>query len=153
MLFLSAIQSLSGACLALIHAYKQAISTIRLVNKSSVRHSVTPPLMSPLRPESPSGANLSRSLSRGSSYSFTGLPSPPPDTPQYPPSPEVPVDKVLHDLARGPLMLLCQVLRLQWRFSSSIAFNLVAMACCFFTTFINKYVLSVRRFVELTIMI
>ncbi|KIM54229.1 hypothetical protein SCLCIDRAFT_99106, partial [Scleroderma citrinum Foug A] len=138
-LFLSAIQSLSGACLALIHAYKQAISTIRLVNKSSMKHSVTPPLMSPLRPESPSGAQrLSRSLSRGSSYSFAGSPSPPLGDPQYLRTPEGPVDKVPHDLARGPLILLCEVFRLQWRFSSAIAFNLVFMGCFFFRTFINN---------------
>ncbi|KAL4068356.1 PXA domain-containing protein [Scleroderma yunnanense] len=137
-LFLSAIQSLSGACLALIHAYKQAISTIRLVNKSSTKRSTSviaiPP---PLRPDSPSGIHkCSRSVSRESSYSFAGSPSPSIGTPQHLPPPEGPVD---NDFVRGPLMLLCEVFELQWRSSSAIAFNLLYMVCCFFRTFINNF--------------
>ncbi|RDB28457.1 PXA domain protein 1 [Hypsizygus marmoreus] len=46
-LFLSAIQAVSGACLALIHAYKQTVSTIKRVNdiqpKSSQASLLSPP--------------------------------------------------------------------------------------------------------------
>lgn len=108
-LLLSVIQSLSGACLALIHAYKHTIQTIKLVNRSaSAKPSVSTP------------STMSRASST-SSISTTPLV----ETPQ--------------DLVRGPLLLFARVFRIRDRFSSAIPFDLVFMMCSFFNPFLNSY--------------
>lgn len=109
-LLLSVVQSLSGACLALIHAYKHTIQTIKLVNRSaSAKPSVSTP------------STMSRASST-SSISTTPLV----ETPQ--------------DLVRGPLLLFARVFRIRDRFSSAIPFDLVFMMCSFFNPFLNRYV-------------
>ncbi|OBZ78901.1 PXA domain protein 1 [Grifola frondosa] len=86
--FLSAIQSISGVCLALIHAYKQARDTIKKVNQSAASH--------PPNASDNSQSTTSASLNRED----TGVPA----TPSFPGAlPHVPAAP---DYTHPPLTLL-----------------------------------------------
>lgn len=133
-LLLSAIQSLSGTCLALIHAYKQAISTIKLVNESiATKHPTTANTASrSSRPAQKCTIPISRTSSSSPVLSTTLLQ----DTPEHLSIPTV-VDAP-HDFVRGPLVMFCEIFRLHWRFSSAITFNFLFLLCTCFRAFINN---------------
>ncbi|KAI0724358.1 PXA domain-containing protein [Cerioporus squamosus] len=87
--FLSAVQSVSGACLALLHAYKQARDTIKKVNQTATstpldesRHDVTP--------SEPHGPIHSRSDASLYTPAFPGTLNVPPRSPAPPPLPPSP---------------------------------------------------------------
>ncbi|KAI6045144.1 hypothetical protein EDC04DRAFT_3137448 [Pisolithus marmoratus] len=137
-LLLSAIQSLSGACLSLIHAYKQAISTIKLVNESTAtRRATTANTTS--GPEVPrlKAQKCTIPMSRASSSSSVPSATPSQHTPERPPIPTA--VEAPHDFMRGPLVMFCEIFRMHWRISSAIAFNFFLMLCTFFRTFINNF--------------
>ncbi|KAH7883916.1 PXA domain-containing protein [Phlebopus sp. FC_14] len=137
---LSAIQSLSGACLVLIHAYKQTLHTIKLVNGSipstPTQSSRSPPprTISPLaarhnaRPPSPttlppiSAASSTTSLHA----SLPGMEL------------EQSAKNIPCDLVRAPLALISEIFHVQSRFSTTVLFQAVSMFCSFFHLFMNK---------------
>ncbi|KAI6159537.1 PXA domain-containing protein [Pisolithus thermaeus] len=137
-LLLSAIQSLSGTCLALIHAYKQAISTIKLVNESTAtKH--------PTTASNASRPGVLSSKAQECTIPMSGTPSSSPvpsttllqDTLERPPIPTA-VDPP-NDFVRGPLVMFCEIFRLHWHFAGAIAFNFLFMLCTCFRTFINNF--------------
>ncbi|KAI6153285.1 PXA domain-containing protein [Pisolithus tinctorius] len=131
-LLLSTIQSLSGACLALIHVYKQAISTIKLVNESTAtKHPRAANATSNAsRPEVPPSKGQKCTIPMSRTSSSSSVPST--NTPER--LPEAP-----HDFIRGPLVMFCEIFRMHWRFSSAVAFNFLFMLCTCFRTFINSF--------------
>ncbi|KIJ68760.1 hypothetical protein HYDPIDRAFT_81487 [Hydnomerulius pinastri MD-312] len=145
-LFLSAIQSLSGACLALIHAYKQTINTIKLVNKSSPSRSTVQIQPSPSRtdlPPSTPQTNLRANARLGSGSPTSAYASATSSTASSHSSiprlkPVQPLIKVPPDFVRGPLIMLVEVFNVQERFSTAALFQTVFMFCCFVKLFMNK---------------
>ncbi|EJF66526.1 hypothetical protein DICSQDRAFT_94993 [Dichomitus squalens LYAD-421 SS1] len=119
-LILSAVQSVSGVCLALLHAYKQARDTIKKVNQSETSLNATPSLPGTLNvpqkaPAAPSGSlprvpssestSIVHSSSRTSTSSNVPEISPSPSPyPAPPPPPPIP------DYAHPPLALLLTIL-------------------------------------------
>ncbi|TFK87940.1 hypothetical protein K466DRAFT_489949 [Polyporus arcularius HHB13444] len=85
--FLSAVQSVSGACLALLHAYKQARDTIKKVNQNAASHASDEPRHE-ATPSDPHGPFHSRGDASSYTPAFPGtLNVPPPAPPPLPPSP------------------------------------------------------------------
>ncbi|PPQ98871.1 hypothetical protein CVT24_003502 [Panaeolus cyanescens] len=143
---LSALQSFSGTCLALIHTYKSAIYTIKLVNQSPPRSPKPPPLAPPnLIPPSPKHVSQPPSLSAApstassasskiapSTFSATPIPSLLPTTrPSVPFSPD-------HDYAFTILRLLSEITSASSRFASTFFMAIVTMLATAFSPFLDK---------------
>ncbi|RPD63142.1 hypothetical protein L227DRAFT_543939 [Lentinus tigrinus ALCF2SS1-6] len=90
--FLSAVQSVSGACLAVLHAYKHARDTIKKVNRNtpSRTHDEPPHDTTPGEQEEPHGPVHSRSDTSMWTPAFPGTLNVPPRTPAIPPLPPSP---------------------------------------------------------------
>ncbi|KAF9229677.1 hypothetical protein BS17DRAFT_771779 [Gyrodon lividus] len=139
-LFLSAIQTLSGACLALIHAYKQTIVTITLVNKSSF--SLPTPRPQPTRSQldvpQPTPSTMSRDNFRpvspisSSAPSVASLCASTSQSKQCQPAIRAP------NLVDGLLVMIRALLNVQERLSTTALFQTISMFCCFFQSFMNK---------------
>ena len=148
-LVLSALQSFSGMCLALIHAYKQALSTIKRVHQSPPApqptfstpiatppeplifstHKVPLPISSTSSSSSDPGLSTTSSVSTPTTTSFQ-QPQPHPDNVNY---------------AQAPLTMISEITCSRDRFSSSISFTTLSMISVFMTPFLDKllpYLLS-----------
>ncbi|KAG9314664.1 hypothetical protein JVU11DRAFT_5469 [Chiua virens] len=112
-LLLSTIQRLSGMCIMLIHAYKQVIYIIPVVNQTSCSQTRGPVQITSLD-------NSSRTTS-----------------PFGPPTTESKL-VVSRDFTRGPLEMISEVLRVRDRLAASAMLECVSLFCCSFQTFMNK---------------
>ncbi|KAJ6627182.1 PXA domain-containing protein [Mycena sp. CBHHK59/15] len=143
-IFLSAIQTLSGACLALINAYKQAVGTIKRVNKTPPRPQPSRRVSSPFpaRPRSPASIPIptspgSPSISASSSLSSWAAPH---DTPPPASTPDAP-----HDYALPPLALLAEVFTTPARMASASITHTLGLLLVSFSPFLDRllpYLLS-----------
>ncbi|KAG8220111.1 hypothetical protein J3R82DRAFT_1131 [Butyriboletus roseoflavus] len=120
-LLLSAIQKLSGACIMLIHAYKQVIYIIPVVNQTSC--SRTRPALTALTSaeDEPPPVSVTPSTSSASSMHE--------GTPHAVVSP---------DLTHGPLGMISEVFQVQDRLAATALVHFVSLFCCSFQTFMNK---------------
>ncbi|KAG7450305.1 uncharacterized protein BT62DRAFT_927622 [Guyanagaster necrorhizus] len=146
--FLSAIQSISGACLALIHTYKQAVNTIKLVNQSppksfhpSSSHSSlkSTPSSSPVLPETNLSSSLSRAPSESSSTS--SLAKAPLFPSDHPALPFVPTNQNEHHheyYAHGPILVISEIFSMHERYASSVIITTISMLASFFTSFLDR---------------
>ncbi|KAK7058770.1 hypothetical protein VNI00_001394 [Paramarasmius palmivorus] len=153
---LSAIQSISGACLALIHAYKQAVTTIKLVNQSALPEPlsslpVAPPPRTSSQTSMPGIVPQSQlvdtePISRVSSISISSSTSSVPPTPVYPSTfpPHVmnqPIDDpndTLHNYAQPPLAMVAEIFNTTERHASSTIIGTAGMAVSCFTPFLDR---------------
>lgn len=130
---LSAIQKLSGMCIMLIHAYKQVIHIIPIVNQTSYS-GTRPVLASPTNTEDDpppvSTTPLSSSTSSTASTHRHAV--------------------ISRDLTRGPLGMISEVLQVQDRLAASALVQLVSLFCFSFQTLMNKCVCWVIRVAWLT---
>ncbi|KAJ7293332.1 hypothetical protein C8J57DRAFT_1490757 [Mycena rebaudengoi] len=112
---LSAVQALSGVCLALLQTYRQAVNTIKRVNQAPPPRPpcVSSPFLSP--PTSPTPMSTSAPISRTSSIS-SWTPS---ETPPLQPAPAPPPDAP-HDYALPPLELLSEIFTTPARMASCL---------------------------------
>ncbi|KAJ7783508.1 PXA domain-containing protein [Mycena maculata] len=135
---LSAIQALSGACLAMIHAYRQAITTIKRVNQTPPRPQPTRRVSSPFpRPRSPASVPIptspvSPSISASSSVSSWAT-SPDPSAPSTPPHDTPPRDYALPALA-----LLSEMFSTPARMASSSIMHTLSLLLLFFSPFLDR---------------
>ena len=113
----------------LIHAYKQAIYMIPIVNQTNVSRSrlgrESARATSPPRNDSRSASAFSASSSVSTTTSESG------------------VAVVSVELARGPLETMAEVLHVQDRLAASALIQFISLLCCLFQTFTNKYVAPV----------
>lgn len=149
-IILSALQSFSGACLALIHSYKQAITTIKLVNQTlplkqnealgqSAATALPPVVSSSEGPPTSLEANtaapqIARVQSVSSASSTTS--ANPPANEQPIPSSQPPSQ--LQDYATAPLEMLSEIFQTQQRFSSSLLLETVSMSASYMSPFLDK---------------
>jgi hypothetical protein len=134
-IFLSAIQSISGACLALVHAYKQVYSTIKLVNKTPPLAKSTSAVLS--SPASPSSPPLKSLLSPSANSSTSSLSLPPPL-----PSPQLRSGSALQsqpDYIRPLLEMFAEILTTRNRFASSTIMGTLSMLSASLTPFLDRY--------------
>ncbi|KAJ2928917.1 hypothetical protein H1R20_g8341, partial [Candolleomyces eurysporus] len=140
-IILSALQSFSGACLAFMHAYKQAISTIKLVNQTpsqpskdstSSQHSATD--IQPTKVAQPTQAPPVASSSSSSSTTSVNLPSDgiPTVSPVPPPSQQV------QDYAIAPLRMLTEIINAHERYASTLFLSTLSMTASSMTPFLDK---------------
>ncbi|KAF8845426.1 hypothetical protein BDN67DRAFT_1065284 [Paxillus ammoniavirescens] len=139
-LFLSAIQTLSGACLALIHAYKQTIITITLVNKSSFP--LPTPRTQPARSQLDVPGATPFATSRDNFLSVSSISSDASSSTSHYASTsqgklEQPTVRA-PDLVRGPLVMTWALLNVQERLATTALFQTIFMFCRFFHSFMNK---------------
>ncbi|KAF8139931.1 PXA domain-containing protein [Boletus edulis] len=120
-LLLSAIQKLSGTCIMLIHAYKQIIYIIPVVNQTSCLQT-----------------RASTRILNGGDEPVSGTSSPSPAPSTISTHAESKHDVVPPDLTRGPLGMISEVLRVQDRLAATALVQLVSLFCCSFQTFMNK---------------
>ncbi|KII93458.1 hypothetical protein PLICRDRAFT_49505 [Plicaturopsis crispa FD-325 SS-3] len=133
--FLSAIQSISGAFLALAHAYKHARSTIELANHSphtqpappSLPTDPGPPAASTAAEATPPGSLLSPPISRSSSASSSRSTATPPSSRDHD-----------HDYARAPLELAATILTLSDRFASNALYSTASVLAAAFSPFLDR---------------
>ena len=139
---LSAIQTFSGACLAIIHAYKQTLVTIKRVNQAHV----IPPPTTPLRlPRSRRSVSLPL-LHVTTATSGRGQTSPSPwhsaqcstdnESPSDPPSP---TDTRIVDLSRPSLVMVAEILTTHERFASNIITSTLLMLSSVIGSFLDRY--------------
>ncbi|KAF5337075.1 hypothetical protein D9611_003380 [Ephemerocybe angulata] len=148
-IILSALQGFSGACLALIHSYKQAITTIKLVNQSpsqSTQEKKAPP---PPPPASTTGSRSAHTeaskrtsslpSSRAQSYvsSTTSLPRQADAIPASTPPESLPNNQP-QDYAVIPLHMLSEILNVQGRFAATLFFSALSMTSSSMTPFLDK---------------
>jgi hypothetical protein len=136
--FLSAVQSISGMGLALVQAYRQTLSTIKLVNHSArpkfnQRRASEP--WRKARPAPISPTRSARSISPPSSSYASAASSTlslhadiPPPKPQRPPS----------HYAREPLIMISELLTMHERFASSTVMHTLCMICAATTPFMDR---------------
>lgn len=111
-LILSAIQAVSGACLALVQGYKQALGTIRRVNRIQPKDHIHPMT-------SPSTSSSSTTTSASS----TVAPAPPPG-----------------DYASPPLAMLAEVFTLHDRLASTVLLTTTQILTALSTSFLDRCV-------------
>jgi hypothetical protein len=145
-LVLSALQSFSGMCLALIHAYKQALNTIKRVHQSPPRtpQPTSTPTAIPSEPTvfSTQAIPHPTSASATSSSSSSSVPalSTPPSSPTISsttfqqPQPHLDNDSY----AQAPLAMISEISCSRDRFSSTIVFTTLSMIATFMTPFLDK---------------
>ncbi|KAF8973783.1 PXA domain-containing protein [Flammula alnicola] len=161
---LSALQSFSGMCLALIHGYKQAITTIKLVQQSPPP-SPKPrfaPVPAPTTSPTPSNEQLppsklvfatsstpsttsSVSSNPGLSTFSTPMSTPLNTTQPLPPisstasSSSIQPPQVQHqDYAHAPLLLLAELISAQDRFAATTTLTTMNMLAASMTPFLDK---------------
>ncbi|KAJ7275290.1 PXA domain-containing protein [Mycena haematopus] len=135
---LSAIQALSGIFLTMIHAYQQAVGTIKRVNQTPPRtQRVSSPLPRPRSPASipiptsPVSPAISRSSS-ASSWAATG-----PDTPLPPISSSV-VTPPSSDFALPSLTLISEIFTTAARMASSSITHTLSLLLVLFAPFLDR---------------
>ncbi|KAJ7655071.1 PXA domain-containing protein [Mycena polygramma] len=133
---LSAIQALSGACLAMIHAYKQAVGTIKRVNQTPLRPQQARRVSSPFpRPRSPTSipiptSPVSPSVSASSSVSSWAADTSPP--------PFIPSDTMSNDYALPSLTLVSEIFTTPTRMASSSITHTLSLLLVFFAPFLDR---------------
>ncbi|KAK0198640.1 PXA domain-containing protein [Armillaria mellea] len=141
--FLSAIQSISGACLALIHTYKHAVNTIKLVNQSPSKSFHRPPSLKTAQASSPILTEaISPSLSRtpSESSSTSSLPKVPLSPSDFPAPPSISTNRCerLHEFyAHGPILMISEIFSMPDRYASSVIITTISMLASFFTPFLD----------------
>ncbi|KAJ7492870.1 PXA domain-containing protein [Mycena latifolia] len=136
--FLSAIQALSGACLAMINAYKQAVGTIKRVNQTPRRPQPVRRVSSPFpRPRSPTSVPIpmspvSPSISASSSVSSWAA-SPEPST-----SSISPPDTIPNDYAIAPLILISEIFTTSARMASASITHTLSLLLVVFAPFLDR---------------
>ncbi|PPQ67374.1 hypothetical protein CVT25_005953 [Psilocybe cyanescens] len=134
---LSLLQSFSGMCLALIHTYKQAMSTIKLVQQTPPRTPQPPP--APFVPPAPEpvirASSLTSPLSTTSSISSNTFTS---AFPTITVSPAPPSLSEQQSYADSPLILLSELISAQERYSSTITLTIMSMIAASMTPFLDK---------------
>jgi hypothetical protein len=144
-LVLSALQSFSGVCLALIHAYKQALNTIKRVHQSPQPTSSTS-TASPPEPEVFSTQTVPLPIS-ASATSLTSSSSSVPVLSTAPSSPTIshttsfqqPQSHLDSDnYAQAPLAMISEISCSRDRFSSTIFFTTLSMIATSMTPFVDK---------------
>ncbi|KAF8807608.1 hypothetical protein BYT27DRAFT_7165507 [Phlegmacium glaucopus] len=144
---LSALQSFSGMCLALIHAYKQALSTIKRVHQSPPRTpqptSSTPLTTTPPEPLVFSTQKISLPTSASAASSTSSSPSAPAlSTASVDSSPTISRTTSIHqphaDYAQAPLAMISEITCSRDRFSSTIIFTTLSMIATSMTPFLDK---------------
>ena len=141
-IILSALQSFSGACLALMHAYKQAISTIKLVNQSPVypvqdavgsepSHITEQSTPGEKDPDQVPSSTHVRSLSSATTASTTLRQESPSATAFSP---------IAHpqDYAVAPILMVSEIFSTRNRFSSTLFISTLSMASAAMTPFLDK---------------
>jgi hypothetical protein len=141
-IFLSAIQSISGACLAFVHAYKQVYSTIKLVNKTPPSAKSTSTMMSSpashSSPPTPPPLKYTLSPPSTSANSSTSSLSLPPPLP----SPRLRSGSALQsqpDYIRPLLEMFAEILTTRDRFASSTIMGTLSMLSASLTPFFDRY--------------
>ncbi|PBK77026.1 hypothetical protein ARMSODRAFT_1012229 [Armillaria solidipes] len=142
--FLSAIQSISGACLALIHTYKHAVNTIKLVNQSPPKSFHPSPSLKTAQASSPILTEaisplLSRTPSESSSTS--SLPKAPLSPSDFPAPPSISTNRCerLHEYyAHGPILMISEMFSMRDRYASSVIITTISMLASFFTPFLDR---------------
>jgi len=124
-------------CLALIQAYKQAISTIKLVQQSPSR-TPQPQMKVPISFTSeqiPHAPPMASAPSANSSFSsrFSVLQHSNPASSSYPLT-----HSTHHNYAEQPLAFLSELVSAQDRFSSSFTLNFISMTASSMTPFVDK---------------
>lgn len=147
-IFLSAIQSISGACLALIHSYKQAVNTIKLVNQSPTKGdgALSPKLQ---LTSSPSSVGLQRSASSGLdtlppsisrapsvSSSISSGPSPPSSSSTF--GDALSSDTLPQHYIQPSLNMVGEIFSMGDRFAASVLENTTKMLAAFFAPFLDR---------------
>jgi hypothetical protein len=131
---LSAIQSISGACLALVHAYKSTISTIKLVNQSPSLSSLAEPTPPPITPP-PSKLSVSATSSTSSLL-----------IPQSTSSPtQFPITSS-GDYASAPIDMFAEVFSTSDRFASATLISTISMISASSMPFLDRFVLTSSLF-------
>ncbi|KAF8649772.1 hypothetical protein AX16_005538 [Volvariella volvacea WC 439] len=150
---LSAIQSVSGACLAIIQGYKQAISTIKRVNQSTLQ---APPQRSPpqlyiVPPASqtrPSDAGSedefnTRHIRSGTSSTINSISSSMSHTPLPPPPPLTQTNHVVHiNYTQHLIDMLSEIFSLNNRFASTALLTFCAMLATATSHFLDRYAVN-----------
>ncbi|KAJ7130111.1 PXA domain-containing protein [Mycena crocata] len=166
--FLSAIQALSGACLAMITAYKQAVNTIKRVNQTPARphhplRRVSSPFPVPVpQPRSPTSVPiptspipLSPTLSISAASSISSWPASASDTPPPPTLPPLPAvvtaerdvdaDGGPNDFALPALVLVSEIFTTPARMAASSITHTLNLLIVSFAPFLDRllpYLLS-----------
>ena len=144
-LVLSALQSFSGVCLALIHSYKQALNTIKRVHQSPPQPTSMTPAVTPPEPEVLSTQTVPLPIS--SATSLTSSSSSVPILLTAPSSPTIshntqfqqPESHLDSDnYAQAPLAMISEISCSRDRFSSTIFFTTLSMIATFMTPFFDK---------------
>ncbi|CAA7266642.1 unnamed protein product [Cyclocybe aegerita] len=155
---LSALQSFSGMCLAIIHAYKQAITTIKLVQQSPPRSPqpptlavptpthLPPELLAPALASKPSQSRHTPSLSNAPSTtstsslpsSFSTAASAVPVQPSYLTSISHSAELTDHNYPAPLLALLSEIICATDRFTATVLFTTLSMLAACFTSFLDK---------------
>ncbi|EAU92928.2 hypothetical protein CC1G_03715 [Coprinopsis cinerea okayama7 len=137
---LSALQSFSGICLALMHSYKQTVNTIKMVNQSP-SHSPRPdPAPFELRQPKPTNLRLppslanSRSLSTTTTSTVASINDPEANFVPLLPLPP----REYNNCAGPPLAMICEIIRSEDRFSSTLLFTTISMVSLSISTFLDK---------------
>ena len=118
-----------------IHAYKQVIYIIPIVNQTDcrqTRESIRTMSADESVSETPSASRASSTMSTHAN------------------TPESKHVVVLSDLTRGPLEMISEVFRVQDRLAATALVHFVSLFCSSFQTFMNKCVCSMRPFSFLT---
>ncbi|KIM47998.1 hypothetical protein M413DRAFT_439689 [Hebeloma cylindrosporum] len=137
---LSALQSFSGMCLALIHTYKHAITTIKLVQKSP-SHSPNPNFAPPpiLSQDTLLTKLHAPSITSSPSTSSSVSSNPRPSTFSTPPNFPIPQESYTnHNYTEPPLLLLSEVISAHNRFASTIVITTLSMLSASMTPFLDK---------------
>ncbi|PBL00812.1 hypothetical protein ARMGADRAFT_956923 [Armillaria gallica] len=141
---LSAIQSISGACLALIHTYKHAVNTIKLVNQSPSKSFHPSPSLKTAQASSPILTEaISPSVSRtpSESSSTSSLPKAPLSPSDFPAPPSISTNRRerLHEYyAHGPILMISEIFSMRDRYASSVIITTISMLASFFTPFLDR---------------
>ncbi|KAJ7102177.1 PXA domain-containing protein [Mycena belliarum] len=132
--FLSAIQALSGACLAMINGYKQAVGTIKRVNQTPSRPPPARRSSSP-HPRSPTSVPIpmSPSISATSSISSWAA-STEPSASTVPPPP----DTTPNDYALPPLALVSEIFTTPARMASASITHTLSLFLVAFAPFLDR---------------
>ncbi len=143
--FLSAIQSISGACLALIHTYKHAVNTIKLVNQSPPKSFHPSPSLKTAQASSPiltEAISLSLSRTPSESSSTSSFPKAPLSPSDFPAPPSISTNRRerLHEYyAHGPILMISEIFSMRDRYASSVIITTISMLASFFTPFLDRY--------------
>ena len=145
-LVLSALQSFSGVCLALIHSYKQALNTIKRVHQSPSQPTTLTPTATPPEPEVISTQTAPLPMS-ASATSLTSSSSSVPVLSTAPSSPIIshttsiqqPESHLDNDnYVQAPLVMISEISCSRDRFSSTIIFTTLSMIATSMTPFLDK---------------